>query len=329
MDLAQAEAVSDLIESSTETAARLANKTLHGTFSAYVNDLKESIVSLRVYVEAVVDFPDEDIDFLTDTKVSTELQLAMDTLERVRQSARQGQLLRDGMTIVIAGRPNAGKSSLLNALAGYDAAIVTQVPGTTRDLLRERIQIDGLPLHIVDTAGLREGHDPVEREGILRARREMEQADRVLWVFDDQEDPYHDALDRANLPDDVPVTLVRNKIDITGTNPGLRQTPEGVEISVSTISGEGMDQLRAHMKESVDYRGPDEGLFIARRRHLDALERTASHLQQSLQVLFNQAAGELLAEELRLAQNALSEITGEFLPDDLLGEIFGRFCIGK
>ena len=329
LDLAQAEAISDLIESATESAARLANRTLQGEFSRRVNELLERIISLRAYVEAAVDFPNEEVDFLSDSKVAEDLRSVIDSLDRVRQSARQGQLLRDGMTLVIAGRPNAGKSSLLNALSGRDAAIVTHVPGTTRDLLRERIQIDGMPLHIVDTAGLREGPDPVEREGIRRARREMEQADRLLWVFDDQEDPDHDAMDRASLPRNVPITLVRNKIDLTGTAPGMRRTPDGVEVAIAAATGEGVDELRAHMKASIGYQGPGDGEFMARRRHLEALERTDSHLRQGQQALALEAAGELLAEELRLAQNALSEITGEFLPDDLLGEIFGRFCIGK
>ena len=329
LDLAQAEAISDLIESATESAARLANRTLQGELSRRVNALLERIIALRAYVEAAVDFPDEEVDFLSDSKVAENLRSVIEALDHVRQSARQGQLLRDGMTLVIAGRPNAGKSSLLNALAGRDVAIVTHVPGTTRDLLRELIQIDGMPLHIVDTAGLREGPDPVEREGIRRARWEMEQADRLLWVFDDQEDPDHDAMDRASLPRNVPITLVRNKIDLTGTAPGLRRTPDGVEVAIAASTGEGMDELRAHMKASVGYQGPGEGEFMARRRHLEALDRTASHVQLGQQVLAVDAAGELLAEELRLAQNALSEITGEFLPDDLLGEIFGRFCIGK
>jgi len=329
LDLTQAEAVSDLIESSTEAAARLAQRTLQGEFSQRITELLESIISLRAYVEAAVDFPEEEVDFLTDSHVGDDLRVVIDTLERVRRSARQGQLLRDGMTLVIAGRPNAGKSSLLNALAGRDTAIVTHVPGTTRDLLRERIQIDGMPLHIVDTAGLREGPDPIEREGILRARREMEHADRLLWVFDDQEGPNHDAMDRATLPLNVPVTLVRNKIDLTGTRPGVRHTADGVEVAIAAASGEGIDELRAHMKESVGYQGAGEGEFMARRRHLEALERTGGHLLQGQRVMLEAEAGELLAEELRLAQNALSEITGKFLPDDLLGEIFGRFCIGK
>ena len=233
------------------------------------------------------------------------------------------------MTVVIAGRPNAGKSSLLNALAGSEAAIVTHVPGTTRDILRERILIDGMPLHIIDTAGLRDVEDIVEQEGIRRARRAIEQADRVLWIFDDQEDPQHDSLDRATLPDKIPITLVRNKIDLTGFPPGVRRTRSGTEVSIAANSGAGLEELRVHLKSCMGYQGSQEGEFMARRRHLDALERAAFHLYEGGQVFNSIAAGELLAEELRLAQNALSEITGEFLPDDLLGEIFRNFCIGK
>jgi tRNA modification GTPase len=329
MDLAQSEAIADLIESSTSTAARMATRTMQGEFSRRISSLKDRITSLRAYVEASVDFPEEELDLLDERKISLDIGEIVQDLEKVRQSARQGQLLRDGMTLVIAGRPNAGKSSLLNALAGYDAAIVTQVPGTTRDLLKERIQIDGLPLHIVDTAGLGDGTDPVEKEGISRARSQIEQADRVLWVFDDQEDPTHDAVDRATLPLGVPVTLVRNKIDLTGTEPGLTLTPEGPELAVAASNGVGIGQLRDHIKECVGYEGPMEGEFMARRRHLNALDRTASHLKSGLRWFRKEKAGELLAEELRMSQIALSEITGEFLPDDLLGEIFSRFCIGK
>lgn len=329
LDLAQAEAISDLIESATETAARLANRTLQGELSRRVNEVRDRIIRLRTQLEAAVDFPEEEVDVVTDPRLSKDLSSIVGAIERVRRSARQGQLLRDGMTLVIAGRPNAGKSSLLNALAGRDSAIVTAVPGTTRDLLRERIQIDGMPLHIVDTAGLRERPDAVEREGIRRARREMAQADRLLWVRDDQQDPDHDAGDRASLPPNVPVTLVRNKIDLTGATPGLHRVPEGVEVAIAAATGAGMAELRRHLKESMGYLGPGEGEFMARRRHLEALERTSSHLRQGKGLLVRDAASELVAEELRLAQNALSEITGEFLPDDLLGEIFDRFCIGK
>jgi tRNA modification GTPase len=233
------------------------------------------------------------------------------------------------VTLVIAGRPNSGKSSLLNALAGAEAAIVTNIPGTTRDLLRERITIDGIPLHIIDTAGLRESDDPVEAEGIRRARQEIEQADRILWVFDDATDPKHLAIDREKLPQGVAVTLVRNKIDIVGNPAGVHEGESEVEVALSAKRGDGIDLLRDHLKQCVGYRHLAEGDFIARRRHLDALERAIEHLRQGKLSLQRDQAGELLAEDLRLAQQSLSQITGEFTADDLLGKIFSSFCIGK
>jgi tRNA modification GTPase len=329
LDLAQAEAIADLIGSASESAARLATRTLQGDFSRRVRGLVDRVTALRAYIEAAIDFPDEDIELLSNSYVTEELEEIGSSLERIRTSARQGQLLRDGMTLVIAGPPNAGKSSLMNALAGREAAIVTHIPGTTRDVLRERILIDGMPVHIIDTAGLREIDDIVEREGIRRARYEIEHADRILWVFDAQEDPHHDAFDRATLPEQVPITLVRNKIDLTGSMPGIRETQSGIEVSIAADSGQGINDLRSHLKACVGYEGPHEGEFMARRRHLAALERAESHLNEGRSVLISRSAGELLAEELRLVQIALSEITGEFLPEDLLGEIFGRFCIGK
>lgn len=329
LDLAQAEAIADLIDSASESAARLAVRTLQGDFSRRINTLVDRVTALRAYVEAAVDFPDEDIDFLSNAHVAMQLEDIQISLEDVRASARQGQLLRDGMTLVIAGRPNAGKSSLLNALAGREIAIVTHIPGTTRDILREQILIDGLPLHIVDTAGLRNIGNVIEQEGIRRARDAIEQADRILWVYDDQEGPGHDVLDRATLPKTVPLTLVRNKIDLTGFRPGIRQTRSGIEVSIAAKSGIGLDDLRTHLKDCVGFGGPNEGEFMARRRHLAALERAALHICEGRIVLESTAAAELLAEELRLTQNALSEITGQFVADDLLGEIFGRFCIGK
>jgi tRNA modification GTPase len=249
------------------------------------------------------------------------------TLGRVLNAARQGQLLRDGITIVIAGRPNAGKSSLLNALAGRESAIVTHIPGTTRDLLRERILIDGMPLHIVDTAGLREGADEVEQEGIRRAKQEMNRADRVLWVYDAKE-PSH-LPDSSELPDQVPVTLIRNKIDLVGGDPEFRRNGIAMEISLAAKSGLGLELLREHLKECVGFHGTAEGEYMARRRHLDALRRVRISLDVAESHIGDLVQGELLAEELRQAQQQLSEITGEFLPDDLLGKIFGRFCIGK
>jgi len=329
LDLAQAEAVADLIESDTAAAARLSVRSLEGEFSARIHGLVESLIHLRIYVEAAIDFPEEEIDFLSDGKVSADLLSIMEALNDVTESARVGNLLREGMTLVIAGSPNAGKSSLLNALSGSDSAIVTAVPGTTRDLLRERIQIDGMPLHLIDTAGLRESADPVEQEGVRRAREQIGKADRVLWIFDDQTDPDHDALEQARLPENVPVTLIRNKIDLTGTAPDTLQTADGTEVSLSAHNGDGIDLLRQHLQQSVGYQGSQEGAFIARRRHLDALARASKHLLTGEQALTVSASGELLAEDLRQAQNTLSEITGEFSSDDLLGRIFSSFCIGK
>jgi tRNA modification GTPase len=289
----------------------------------------EALIELRLYVESAIDFPEEEIDFLSDNNVSERLHHILDEIQTTRQNAHSGRLLRDGLTLVIAGRPNAGKSSLLNALAGAEAAIVTEIPGTTRDLLRERITIDGMPLHIIDTAGLRESEDPVEAEGIRRARLEIEQADRVLWVFDDHTDPKHLAMDKAQLPPGIPVTLVRNKIDIAGRSPGILEDQTFVEVALSATHGEGIELLRSHLKACVGYQHLGEGDFIARRRHLDALDRALEYLHQGETSLERDRAGELLAEDLRLAQQSLSEITGEFTADDLLGRIFSSFCIGK
>jgi tRNA modification GTPase len=329
LDLAQAEAIADLIESGTAAAARLAVRSLDGRFSQRIHDLLEGLIRLRMYVEAAIDFPEEEIDFLSDGKVSAHLQAIREDLGNVQKSARTGRLLRDGMTLVIAGLPNAGKSSLMNGLAGWEAAIVTEVPGTTRDLLRERIQIDGMPLHLIDTAGLRESGDQIEQEGVRRAREEIARADRILWVFDGRADPEHKAFDPKTLPEQVPVTFVRNKIDLTGESPELVEKWSGPELSLSATTGAGMELLREHLKQSMGYQGEQEGEFIARRRHLVALERAAEHLENGVTVLTASNAGELLAEDLRQAQNTLSEITGEFTADDLLGEIFSSFCIGK
>jgi len=329
LDLVQAESIADLIEADTAAAARLATRSLQGVFSRQIHGLVHSLIQLRMYVEAAIDFPEEEIDFLSDGKVSADLRSVIENLRAVQENARVGRLLRDGMHLVIAGQPNAGKSSLLNALAGRESAIVTEVPGTTRDLLREQIQIDGMPLHLVDTAGLRDSEDRVELEGIRRAREEIAQADRILWVFDDQADPQHDALNREALPPKVPLTLIRSKIDLTGTKPGICETKEGMEIGLSTLNGEGIDALKQHLKECMGYRGEQEGEFIARRRHIDALERADACLLTAERVFLESGAGELLADDLLQAQNALGEITGEFSADDLLGEIFSSFCIGK
>jgi tRNA modification GTPase len=329
LDLAQAEAVADLIESTTEVAAKLAGRTLQGELSRRVEGLLEGLVRLRTFLEATIDFPDEQIDIIAESDVDAEVQVLIDDTKCLLRSAHQGRLIREGLNLVIAGPPNAGKSSLLNALAGTDVAIVTDIPGTTRDLLRQEIQIDGMPLHIVDTAGLRHPTDPIEQEGIRRAREQIEQADQVLWVFDGLADPDHAAFDPDALPPGVPVTFVRNKIDLSGTDSGLTRTSAGVHVAISARTGEGMDLLREHLVGICGFRGPGEGDFMARRRHLDALERALAHLKSAAQVLEQTAAAELAAEDLRQAQKCLGDITGEFATDDLLGRIFSSFCIGK
>lgn len=329
LDLAQAEAIADLIDSGSRAAARLANRSLLGLFSEQVHALVDELTQLRLYVEAAIDFPEEEIDFLNDGIVSDRLQSIIEKTGQIQRSARIGALLRDGMALVIAGRPNAGKSSLLNALSGRETAIVTEIAGTTRDLLREQIQIDGMPLHLIDTAGLRHSDDAVEQEGIRRARREIESADMILWVYDAVEGVDSDREAIAELPGDVPVTLVRNKIDKLGSHSGIAAGSDGVTVSLSAKSGEGVDLLREHLKQSMGYHGEDEGEFIARRRHLDAIKRALTFIESGRKALQSTLSGELLAEDLRQAQNALGEITGEFTADDLLGEIFSSFCIGK
>ncbi len=329
LDLAQAEAVADLIESTTEVAAKLASRTLQGELSRRVGGLLEGVICLRTYVEAAIDFPDEEIDFIADSQVGTDLRDLIRDTEDLMASAHQGCLIREGLNLVIAGPPNAGKSSLLNALAGTDIAIVTAIPGTTRDLLRQQIRIDGMPLHIIDTAGLHPARDPIEQEGVRRAQEQIEHADRVLWVFDGQADPDHLGFDAGALPPQVPVTYIRNKIDLTGTPASLTHGSSGPEVAISALTGAGMDVLREHLKAVCGLSASTEGVFIARRRHLDALERVLSGLISAAQVLRDTAAAELVAEELRQVQRTLGEITGEFTSDDLLGRIFSGFCIGK
>lgn len=334
LDLAQAEAIADLIDASSSEAARSAVRSLQGAFSKEIHSLVEQLISLRIYVEASIDFPEEEIDFLSDGKVQSDLAAIISQLDRVTEAANQGSLMRDGMTVVIAGRPNAGKSSLLNALAGNERAIVTDIAGTTRDVLREHIHIDGMPLHIIDTAGLRDTPDAVERIGVERAWQEIEQADRVLLMVDASET---DATDPAllwpdfvhRLPANAAITVVRNKIDITEESPGLSTENSQPVIRLSARDQIGLDALRAHLKQLMGYESAREGGFIARRRHLEALHQAQAFLQSGEAQLLGAAAGELLAEDLRLAQNALNEITGEFTSDDLLGRIFSSFCIGK
>ena len=334
LDLAQAEAIADLIDATSEQAARSALKSLQGEFSNKINQLVDSVIYLRTYVEAAIDFPDEEIDFLADGKIEGHLNDIIQQLNGVRQEAKQGAILREGMKVVIAGRPNAGKSSLLNALVGREAAIVTDIAGTTRDVLREHIHIDGMPLHIIDTAGLREASDEVERIGIARAWEEIAQADQVLLMIDSTEQKVDDfkaewAEFLAKLPPNMPVTVIRNKVDLSGEPEGLEQLENFTFIRLSAQTKVGVDLLREHLKKSMGYQSSTEGGFLARRRHLQALEEAAEHLARGHVQLTQFFAGELLAEELRMVQNALSEITGQFTSDDLLGNIFSSFCIGK
>lgn len=331
VDLAQAEAIADLIDAGSREAAAAAMRSLQGEFSAMVHGLTEAVIDVRTHVEAAIDFPEEEIDFLADRHLHERCHALMDHFSAIEQSARQGALLREGMTVVLAGRPNAGKSSLLNRLAGYDAAIVTPIPGTTRDILRERIDIDGMPLHVLDTAGLRDSTDVVEAEGIRRAHEQMQRADRVLFVIDlvDDPDAHAFAQERDRLPRDVPVTLVLNKTDLAAGVP-LADTIAGPpRIAISAHDGRGIDRLRAHLKDCMGFRTVEGGTVSARRRHLQALQRARAHVEAAERQLRDSRAGELVAEELRGAQQALSEITGEFTTDDLLGRIFGSFCIGK
>ena len=334
LDLAQAEAIADLIDATSEQAARSALKSLQGEFSNKIIQLVDSVIYLRTYVEAAIDFPDEEIDFLADGKIEGHLNDIIQQLNGVRQEAKQGTILREGMKVVIAGRPNAGKSSLLNALAGREAAIVTDIAGTTRDVLREHIHIDGMPLHIIDTAGLREASDEVERIGIARAWEEIAQADQVLLMIDSTEQKVDDfkaewAEFLAKLPPNMPVTVIRNKVDLSCEPEGLEQLENFTLIRLSAQTKVGVDLLREHLKKSMGYQSSTEGGFLARRRHLQALEEAAEHLARGHVQLTQFFAGELLAEELRMVQNALSEITGQFTSDDLLGNIFSSFCIGK
>jgi tRNA modification GTPase len=327
LDLAQAEAVADLITSSTEQAVRSAQKSMQGVFSEQVNQLVDELTELRVYVEAAIDFVDEEIDFLSDGVVENRLTRLLERLAQIQKTAKQGRLLHDGMTIVLAGKPNAGKSSLLNALAGHEAAIVTDIAGTTRDVLRERIQLDGMPLHIIDTAGLHDSDNAIEQEGIRRAWAEIEKADKILLLIDarDKEDP--ELL--ASLPSHIDTTKIYNKIDLLGISPAIKQQDHKSEIYLSIKTGVGMELLTEHLKQSVGFNANTENVFIARRRHIEALNQGYESVNNALTQLQTTIAGELVAEDLRQAQNSLAEITGSVSSDDLLGRIFSSFCIGK
>jgi tRNA modification GTPase len=330
IDLTQAEAISDLIESATETAVRSAQNTLQGAFSKAVNVLLEQLIQLRLYVEAAIDFSDEDIDFLSENGIQEKLTNLVHQLEHTQQTAQQGVLLREGLTLVIAGEPNVGKSSLLNYLAGRETAIVTSLAGTTRDILREHIQIDGLPLHLIDTAGLRESDDPIEQEGIRRAKAAMQNASRILLIIDDSH-PQTCANDDllGSLPSNIPVTCIHNKIDIGGTEAGIQTLGDRVHIKLSVKTGAGIDLLKAHLKQIAGYDDSGETVFTARHRHLDALKQAQDHMHSALAHIIHTGPLELIAEELRLAQQTLSEITGKFTTEDLLDRVFSSFCIGK
>jgi tRNA modification GTPase len=328
LDLLQAEAVADLIASGSSQAARAAQRSLDGEFSAAVAALQAALTKLRVRIEAWLDFPEEELPFDAAPQCGAEIDALLADLDRLTARARSGRALRDGLSIAIAGPPNAGKSSLLNRLAGYDAAIVTEIPGTTRDPLREHLVLDDLPVTIVDTAGLRDTADPIEREGVRRTRVEVTRADRVLWVADARAGLAAAAREaRAAVGPDSPCTLLLNKIDLTGELPATGVEGGLTTIRMSALTGAGVDLLIAHLKDVAGL-GPEvAGAFSARRRHLDALARVRTHLGAARAELHG--ALELTAEHLRRAQTGLGELTGELTSDDLLGEIFATFCIGK
>lgn len=333
LDLAQAEAIADLIGSGTAQAARAALRSLSGAFSAAVDALQEQLIRLRLHVEAALDFPEEEIDFLSDEQLAARIDDCDAAFAALGEGARAGRLLRDGYQVVIVGRPNVGKSSLLNLLSGQEAAIVTEVAGTTRDILREQINVDGLLIELIDTAGLRDNPDQIEAEGIRRARAAIKSADAVLWIQDASakenaiENESLSALGE-DLPANVPVITVRNKTDLTDEDPGL-QYQQPLTLNISAKTGAGTDALREQMLKLAGHKDLGEGAFTARRRHIDALGRAEAHFQAGRNALEEAKAGELLAEELRLAQEALGQITGSFTSDDLLGKIFSTFCIGK
>ncbi len=337
MDLIQAEAVADLINAGSEQAARAAMQSLEGMFSEKINSLNQKLIHLRVYIEAAMDFAEEEIDFLADSNIIKKLENIIQNLHDIQHQAKQGALLQDGMVVVIAGKPNAGKSSLLNQLSGRDSAIVTHIPGTTRDVLRERIHIDGLPLEIIDTAGLRDSDDLIEQEGIRRAREMIKKADCVLYLKDIT-DP---ELENDELLHHPKLIWVYNKIDLLKLEAQKSETqdieslqddnsvPNTKSIRLSAKTGEGIDELKKYLKSMMGFEDKVESGFSARRRHLDALRRADEFLFHANDQLINFKALECAAEDLRLTQQALSEITGEFTSDDLLGRIFSSFCIGK
>lgn len=326
LDLAQAEAIADLISSGTAQAARAALRSLSGAFSTAVDALAEQLVRARMYVEAAIDFPEEEVDFLTDDQLLTQLDQCGGAFAELLDRTRIGRVLRDGYRVVIVGKPNAGKSSLMNKLSGEDTAIVTEIAGTTRDILREQINIDGLAVELVDTAGMRDNPDRIEEEGIRRARAALKSADAVLWIQDATEAAETDM--GEDVAAGVETIVVRNKIDLTAAA-GRSTSDDTAIVHLSAKTGEGLDVLRGRLRELAGYKNLGEGAFTARQRHLDALSRAAKHFAVGRKALEEARAGELLAEELRLAQEALGEVTGAMSSDDLLGRIFSEFCIGK
>ncbi len=331
IDLTQAEAIADLINSASSQAARSAINSLQGQFSEYINILDQEIINLRLYVEAAIDFPDEEIDFLADELVLTKIENIKKQLQATINKASIGSVLNEGMKVVICGAPNAGKSSLLNVISGDQVAIVSNIPGTTRDIVQQIIQIDGMPVKILDTAGLRESQDEIEKEGMRRTKQALKNADQILFVCDDS--IKHETLDNEifTILDEYKnkVTIVKNKIDLSHQSPKLVQENNQTVIYLSAKQAQGIELLKTHLKATMGYQTAGEGTFIARRRHLLALEKASLHIDLALQQLQEYHAGELIAEELKLAHYALAEITGLFTTDDLLGKIFSSFCIGK
>ena len=326
MDLVQAEAIADLINAQTETAARQAQASLQGVFSDQINALAAALTSLRVYVEAAIDFPEEEIDFLSEGKVAAQLDALIKQATTLRAQAHQGSIVQQGATVVLAGKPNAGKSSLLNALAGNPIAIVTDQPGTTRDVVREAVNIDGVPLHLTDTAGLRETHDLIEQEGVRRARHALTLADVSLHLIDDSEPDPPDPLESRG-----PVITLLNKIDISGRSPGTVDASHFTDpvIAISTKTGAGLDVLKHTLLEVLGVRAGSDSLFSARARHIQALDEALAVLVSAQAQFLASGAGELLAEDLRRCHDVLGSVTGKMTSDGLLGEIFGSFCIGK
>ena len=334
IDIAQAEAIADLIDAGSAAAARAAVRSMQGQFSAHVNALQAQITELRTLVEAAIDFPDEELDFLPGSVLGDRIAKIFIGFDGIFAAARQGALLREGLNVVIAGKPNAGKSSLLNRLAGDEIAIVTEQPGTTRDVLRQQVHLDGLPVNLIDTAGLRATADVVEAEGVRRAVAELGRADRVLYMLDaaasvGDSSASDLAAELKEMPQGVPVTLIFNKIDLSGVQSSVDESRDPPQVFLSAKTGAGLDLLRAHLKSRAGYHSEESGALAARRRHLDALNRARSSVEQAAQTLTASRAFELFAEDLRRAQLALGEITGEFTSDDLLGQIFSSFCIGK